>query len=423
MRKSNFGFWILDFRFMLPSIYIFNPTCELAIANGSPYYTPPARLRKFENDLSFLPAWLGEEKDQVLVHGSMSSEFRDRMCDLGFRLPETMDLDEALKNPDWISNPKSRLAPWGWSPTVYQLFKNVMPSFCADFQQSPVGKWQDIHKKLYSRLTAINLLDSILQKHSANWLPDYADLPVVCCSLEQIHKEVNRGVRTVVKTPWSSSGRGLLLFPNIDSAKKNDEILSGMLNQQNFVTVEPWLTKVMDLSYQFISNAGTIRYVGRTIFETDQKGRYVRNLLTDSLDEPTEAGTFLAEHDSEVVSILLNALSVSGYATHYEGWIGVDALVSRTSRGTLKFHPMIEINGRFTMGAIALKIREYLAPNSSGFMQMYYSKSINFHSFCQKMEAEKPLIMENQKIVSGFLPLTPPSAEHYFGGYIDVKNS
>ncbi len=408
---------------MPPDIFYFNPTCEPAIANGSPYYTPTARLRKFEYDLGFLPAWLGEEKDQVLVQGSTGNEFRARLYEIGFRLPEILNLDEALKSADWITSPKSKLAPWGWSPAVYQLFRNVLPSFSADFQQSPVGKWQDVHQKLYSRLTAIDLLDSILQKHSTDWLPEYSDLPVVCCSLEQIYKEVSGRVRTVVKTPWSSSGRGLLLFPNIDSKKKNDEILSGMLNQQNFVSVEPWLTKVMDLSYQFTSYAGKISYVGRTIFETDQKGRYIRNLLTDSVDETTEAGSFLAEHNSEVVSMLLNALSDSSYATQYEGWIGVDALISRTSRGTLKFHPMIEINGRFTMGAIALKIREYLAADSSGFMQLFYSKSVNFHSFCQKMEAERPLIMEDKKIVSGFLPLTPPSEVHHFGAYIDVRNS
>jgi hypothetical protein len=98
----------------------------------------------------------------------------------------------------------------------------------------------------------------------------------------------------------------------------------------------------------------------------------------------------------------------------------VDALIYRNEAGGLKFHPMIEINGRYTMGAIALKIREYLALGSHGFMQLFYSKTVNFQSFCQKQEMGKPLIMADRKIVSGFLPLTPPLPEHQFGAYMEV---
>jgi hypothetical protein len=225
----------------------------------------------------------------------------------------------------------------------------------------------------------------------------------------------------VVKTPWSSSGRGLLLFPNPDLKKKNDEVLSGMLQQQGFVTVEPWHEKVLDASYQFYSLAGQITYMGRTFFETDAKGRYLRNLLTDNPNTFVEVARFLNEHNSEVISLLEKALSESDYAVAYEGWIGVDALIYKTASGELKFHPLVEINGRFTMGAIALKLREHLAKGTHGFLQIYYSQTTNFQAFCQKQEADQPLIMQDKKIVSGFLPLTPPLPTHQFGAYIEVK--
>jgi len=405
---------------MLPDIYYFNPTCEPAIANGSPYYTAPARLRKFESDLGYLPVWLGEEKDQVLVQGTVDKEFHLRMRDLGFKLAEPIPLDKALANEDWTNQPKGRLFPWGWSPAVYQLFKKVFPSFRVDFRQSAVATWQISHKILYSRLTAIGLLKAMIEQIKGDWMPRLSDLPVVCTTHGQIYHEADQCKRAVVKTPWSSSGRGLLLFPNGDSRKKNDEVLSGMLNQQGFVTVEPWQDKVMDFSYQFFSLSGKINYKGRTMFETDQKGRYIRNSLTDSPETDVEVSQFLEEHNSEVVSLLQTALSQSRYAKFYEGWIGVDALIYRTEEGVLKFHPMVEINGRFTMGAIALKIRDYLAPGSQGFMQIFYSKTRNFQDFCQRQEAEKPLRMVDNKIVGGFLPLTPPLPSHHFGAYVDV---
>ncbi len=406
---------------MLPDTYFFNPTCEPAIANGSPYYTAPARLRKLESDLGYLPGWLGEEKDQVLVQGTVDPGFERIMRKLGFRLPGFINIVQALSDADWISRPKWRLFPWGWSPAIYQLFRNVLPSYQDDFQQSAVANWLPDHKNLYSRSTGIVLLDQMTRQDATDWLPGRRELPVVCTTLVQIYDEINKHIKAVVKSPWSSSGRGLLFFPNVDTKKKNDEVLSGMLNQQGFVTVEPWLNKVMDLSYQFFALAGTISYRGRTIFETDQKGRYIRNFLTDQTGATGEVSSFLEAHDTEVVSRLLEALSQSGYATLYEGWIGVDALIYRSEEGVLKFHPLIEINGRFTMGAIALKIREYLAPGSKGFMQLFYSKTSDFQSFCSKQEAAKPLVMEGQKIISGFLPLTPPLQGHLFGAYVEIS--
>jgi hypothetical protein len=74
------------------------------------------------------------------------------------------------------------------------------------------------------------------------------------------------------------------------------------------------------------------------------------------------------------------------------------------------------------MGAIALKIRNHLAEGSTGYMQLYYSKSSNFFDFCQKKAVEKPLMMKNHKIVSGFLPLTPPQRANHFGAYVECEN-
>jgi hypothetical protein len=406
---------------MRPDTYFFNPTCEPAIANGSPFYTAPARLRKFEYDLGYLPAWLGNEWDQVLVPGAVDKSYNLEIRKLGFKLPELINLKEAMADPSWLTQPKGTLRPWGWSPAIVQLFRPAINSYQDEFRQSSVAVWQEAHKNLYSRLTALDLLTRIIGKYSVNWLPEPSELPLVCFTLDQIYTELGKRKRAVVKTPWSSSGRGLLLFPNPDQKTKNDEVLSGMLNQQGFVTIEPWLEKIIDLSYQFISRSGEIRYKGRTFFETDSKGRYLRNLLTDTPNLPVEVASFLEIHNAEVVQMLQIALMDSGYTSLYEGWIGVDALIYKDDVGKLRFQPMVEINGRFTMGAIALKLREHLAPGSQGFLQIFYSKSSNFNLFCHKHVAEKPLIMDGQKIVSGFLPLTPPLQEHHFGAYVEVS--
>ena len=449
---------------MVPDIFFFNPTCEPAIANGSPYYTAPARLRQFESDLGYLPAWVGEEKDLVLVQGNVDHDYNTKLKQLGFRLPEIVNLNQALSDEDWINCPKGRFLPWGWSPAMYHLVRNLLPNCNEAFRQSPVAEWKTEHKKLYSRLTALTSLEKLLKHHQHDWLPDPPDLPVVCHSLESVHLEIDRYLNTapaefqlapadlqsagaifpapispkiiskfpnfqisqlpklVVKLPWSSSGRGLLLFPNPDSAKKNDEVLSGMLNQQGFVTVEPWHDKVVDISYQFEASAGKISYKGRTFLENDPKGRYLRNFLTEDIDIQDDVLSFLQDQNDAVVALLAEALRQSKFSSLYEGWIGVDAIIYRNENGQLKFHPMLEINGRFTMGAIALKLRKHLAIGSTGFLQIFYSKTSNFQAFCQKQESEKPLIMKDHQILSGFLPLTPPSKNHHFGAFLEVKS-
>ncbi len=406
---------------MRPDIYFFNPTCEPAIANGSPYYTAPALLRKFEADLGYLPGWLGDGKDQVLVQGAIDPGYTDKMEALGFRLPGFLNFDKALADPEWIGMSKGWLHPWGWSPAVCHQFRNVISSCRNDFRQSVVSDWQPVHKNLYSRLTAAALLARMIGESTESWLPGFNELPVVCDTHKEVLLELNRHPRAVVKSPWSSSGRGLLLFPNVDSSKKNDELLAGMLNQQGFVTVEPWLNNLVDLSFQFYSHAGTISYKGRTFFDTDRKGRYVRTYLGENPNMDDTVHEFVEEHYAKVVDLLVESLSKSDYSSIYEGWLGVDAMIYRSASGDLKFHPMVEINGRYTMGAIAMKMSEHLAPGSNGYMQVLYSKTGNFLSFCQKMETEKPLVIINQKIVSGFLPLTPPSTEHKFGAYMEVE--
>ncbi|MBZ4677162.1 MAG: hypothetical protein JG782_1782, partial [Anaerophaga sp.] len=48
---------------MVSKLFLFNPTNELAIANGQVSYMPPANLRRFENDLASLPWILSDEDD------------------------------------------------------------------------------------------------------------------------------------------------------------------------------------------------------------------------------------------------------------------------------------------------------------------------------------------------------------------------
>jgi len=408
---------------MKPDIYLFNPTCELAVANGSENYMAPAQLRKFEEKLSILPWILANSKDIILVDKIPSQQFTDQLETVGFSLPAFVPVESAFSDATFVSTEKGFLFPWGWSPTAHKLLTPLKPGCCPEFLNSPVADWRDVHRELYSRKSALAILQSIVNKNHSENILSINDLPEVCTSHEQIIALQHKWGKVVVKAPWSSSGRGLQILRPNEYNQTNRQVITGYLKQQGFVIVEPWHNKVLDLSFQFFSfGNGKIEYRGLTTFSTDHSGRYIGNYLQELPPDLTpELKEFLSENLDTIKTAIHQVLASSNYSADYYGWFGVDALIFRLPDGKLKFHPCLEINCRFTMGAIALNLRTHLAEQSVGEFRITHGKEGHFAQFSEEITCKEPLITNSGKIVSGFLPLTPPLPENSFGAYLSVK--
>ena len=89
------------------------------------------------------------------------------------------------------------------------------------------------------------------------------------------------------------------------------------------------------------------------------------------------------------------------YGSIYTGYLGVDMLVYRDKQnGNLAIHPCIEINMRYTMGMVALRISErFLSPHARGDMHITYEnktgEAYKHHCFMKKAY---PLEIVNGKI-------------------------
>ncbi|HKJ43088.1 MAG TPA: hypothetical protein VKA27_13420, partial [Sunxiuqinia sp.] len=105
------------------NIFHFNPTCELALANGSPYYHPPALLKQFEEELSPIMLFFAGEHDHVLKSYPTSESFIDNMYQLGLTKSSILMKSKSL---EIISQHASAINfhPWGWSPAELHFFKN-----------------------------------------------------------------------------------------------------------------------------------------------------------------------------------------------------------------------------------------------------------------------------------------------------------
>jgi hypothetical protein len=408
---------------MRRDIYFFNPTCELSVANGSVNFMAPANLRKFENELSSLPCLLAQREDIVLTQRVPDRQFTERLEKAGITLPFFQSIESLLSDPVLLSKDKGFLFPWGWSPAAHKRLSSLKSGCSQEFLNSPICDWRDIHRELYSRKSALTIVQRIVDKSNLDFLLQASDIGKVCTDHDQIIALQQKWGNVVVKSPWSSSGRGLQILRPDQYNQTNRQVITGYLRQQGFVVVEPWHNKVLDLSFQFFSFANSrIEFKGLSTFSTDQSGRYIGNYLQELPEDlASDLKDFLNQTIEKVTIELQNALTQSRYSTDYYGWLGVDAIIFRTRDGKLHFHPCIEINCRFTMGAIALSLRTHLFDGSTGEFRIMHGKEGDFAQFSEEKRGKEPLVIERGKIVCGYLSLTPELSESNFGAYISVK--
>jgi hypothetical protein len=411
---------------MFSNVYLYNPTNELAIANGDPHYMPPKRLLQFETDLSTLPMFFASGSDVVLVHETPPGEFVSFWQKMGKIVPEFLCEEQALSDPHFLRQPKGFLYPWGWSPAVHERLAPLKESCSQDFKTSPVAGWSDDLRDIYSRKTAAGILAKVLQAAGRNeWLLPESDCPVSCSRLDAIPAWQSRWPRLVVKSPWSASGRGIQMLRANEFNLSNRQVISGFLKQQGYVMVEPYLKKVADVSLQFYSEGkGEVGFQGQASFLTDAAGRYQGNYIREIPPGLTEAeGSFLAEHLPVVRQLLQDALSESELSQKYHGWLGVDMLLYRDGDDALRLHPCLEINCRYNMGALTLQLRQLVAPESAGRWEINFGHPGKVNQEMKEQMVRYPVGMGDGKIAEGILPMVPPTDTAQFGAWLKVERS
>ncbi len=385
--------------------HIFNPTCEMEVANGEVSYTPPSHLLKFVQDLEVLPLVYASEEDCVLVCRMPDAEFTDRLSAAGFDLPGFRLIDKVDHlSADFVPS------PWGWSPAVAHLLR-------------PLGAiWNDDLKPFFSREFALSILKNLFGKNlpriiNPSRVARYAD------SLTDVEKLLAEWGKVVIKAPYSSSGRGIQMLRGNQLDINIINKTRSLIKQQGGVMVEPLFEKICDFAYEFKMQKGEIFFVGYSSFSTNEKGQYEgHHIPFDPKSLPKEAYHLW---DIGVINAaleeLLPALQNSGLAKHFEGYFGVDALVFRDSDSNVRLQPCIEINLRNNMGIVALHLEKHIAPGSVCEFKIISNPSVSLALFDMDLKTNHPLVMDGNKIRSGYLPLTPPKDDTLSMAYLLVK--
>lgn len=395
---------------MAGHLFYFNPTCEMAIANGESSYTPPKHLEKFRNDLSLLPIYFADGRDVVVVDEPVSKSFLDELKEFGWNMPLV------VKSPEEIPAaflPLKSFSPWGWSPAVIRRLEPFVPLLEEPLQMHFMRKWTNDHKHMFSRITDQELSQKMKDNLSPNGYLSIPKVPVRVDNISQlIEMEREMLAPILIKTPWSASGRGLFKIRSRAENVGDSNWIKSKFKQQGFLMTEPFLHKIQDLSFHFKKESDQLKFLGTTFFKSEADGRFMGCYI--GIPELDLGNDFPLREVIEEASVLLKrSLSVLERITEYEGYIGVDALLFYDDFGEVKLHPSIEVNLRYTMGLLNLFLQKRVDSNSKGFWHIVPLTKLETSAFSQ---AEK-IIVKDGLLVSGKLALTPPPTE---GGFVAV---
>lgn len=387
--------------------YIFNPDSDLALANGDANYLPPRSARRMADDLSLLPAWYADEGDAVLIPSS----------DAIYYWSKTSSNNILRSEIKWITNkeslPSQPLSPWGWNAA---LVKQMRVRGLGDEHLPSVEEMETL-RALSSRRMAVEVLAEVVQ-HLSHEHPLMGE-SAFCLTEEEIARRVEAHPATMLKAPWSSSGKGLRRGQGLYQPP-----LSGWcartLAQQGAVVVEPLYNKVKDFAMEFYASGdgSPLSFVGYSSFVTDANGSYEGNLLMTDEEIESELGTYVSREALHSVRAMLQELIGERIGTDYRGYIGVDMMICHVKRENQKrdmcLHPCVEINLRMNMGVVAhIFYERYVAKGCKGrFVVDYYPTPDALREAHARRMEEVPLQLSPEgRICKGYLPLTPIGRE------------
>lgn len=326
-------------------VHWFNPENDLALASGRRNYTPPAAARLIHEAGAALPLWYAGCGDSVLTYG-VPAEWLDKV---------TREFNIEADLFDHIPTEDTTPSPWGWSEYALAFFKDegfdpaLMPS------QARI----ETLRRLASRATAAEVSRKLVERvpelvinDTAVEISDPAELEALLHSRSDI----------VLKSPWSSSGRGVVMVSDL-GLDKALRIGCDSIRRQGSVMAETYYERALDFARLFECRDGKCVDIGTSVFITDPTGAYIGNLVdTEAARMDVVARHYSPESLAEVIGALRPILEET-YAPYYDGVLGVDMLVTADGR----LDAVVEINVRKTMGYVANEFaRRYIAEGVRG---------------------------------------------------------
>ncbi len=325
----------------MTSIKFFNPEHDFALAVNDESFVPPLSSLHFGHDCQSIMRFLKEDSPIVL---------------------------------------------WGWDKTIkHHLLKSgVDPSLL------PSDEELHIIRELSHRHTSIRCTEFILSLPYRNDLWSRTD-PTEVFSVNEIDSIINNYYDTILKSPWSSSGRGLRPVRSDSWTQSDRGWCEKTLAKQGSVIVERRKKVDTDFSLQFRIEKNGVTFLGYSIFNT-KHGAYTGNLLASN----NFMHTYLCHKIPEDLLLFAkNAISTfleKEFCGKYIGCVGVDMFIDNES----KLVPCVEINVRNNMGLVARNLYDSFFPAEYDGI---YEMAVLFSKDIENLKAQ---ISKSEKLLTDF---------------------
>lgn len=368
--------------------HLFYPENDLALAINLANYTPPRMARALHLSGETLPMWYGAPGDAFICHGVNDRWFR-RMADAFGLQTDVFPHRPELYTPQ----------PWGWSAASRRAF--IDAGFNAT--QLPGDEQLTRIRELSHRRSSVLIAESLTQM-----LPEinFTRPAVEASSVESALDAISAfNGNAVLKSPWSNAGRGITFIKGFSEEallKRLDDTIAAY----GSVLIEPHHNNVCDFALLFDAlPGGQVCFKGLSVFETDARGAYARNVIASDQILFARLEKYVASSTLRLVAEKLESILSTMISDCYAGPLGVDMLI--TAEGVLD--PCVELNLRNTMGHVSHSLaKNVLAP---GIVADFYSE----------MKATEPvddplagLGIDSGRLYSGALTLNPPGCPFRF---------
>lgn len=328
------------------TLHIFNPEHDIALASGLSNFTAPHAGRQLRHDLGFLPSVWAVNDDAVLVDDVATAESAYRKLRVsvqryGRTLPAKCHFVSFDKSGRELRN--ATPSPWGWDSALRALLlRRGMDA------QLPTDAAVETIRRLSHRRTAAWLLPQLRIEGTVG---DAFE----CDSFELVDERTASYPKTILKAPWSSSGRGLRFVERGKDTPSLTPWLRNLLAGQGSVMVEPYYNKVKDFGMEFMSDGkGRVDYLGLSLFHTEN-GAYTGNILATEMVKKSDLMRYVSDFLFKSVQERICSILGEFFRDKYQGPFGVDMMIVANGDVFL-LHPCVEINLRRTMGHVALAI-------------------------------------------------------------------
>lgn len=365
------------------SLYIFNPENDLALAAGTPYFTPPAAALRLASAAAVLPVWYAGDDDFVLASAEDAAWIDSIRGRVGIGPEVVTDISPSV----------NAVIPWGWSGYLkHRLVLSGIPERCL-----PSDAALDDIRDCSHRFTSVLMHRAIAARALPYPLPAE---PLLVEDVNVIATLIGQGEELFIKSPLSGSGRGIIDTCSAP-ARQVLRLAAGVIRRQGAVLVEKSLRKIADFAMLFDYFDGKACFVGYSLFFNSGYSTYSGNVLMDDdglrlsvASYGIPVGWIDATRDA-VIGALQDVLG-----NRYNGPLGVDMMVYDRD-GMPCIAPCVEVNVRMTMGRVAHSLASrYLAPGSHGVMRIVRNSEQLSIGMCDMVDG---------RLSHGSMSLTPPA--------------